>query len=97
MGSAEIEGADVAITDLHPAPERNEGATEMGKNVNLVKLEEQLERKPIDEIASLVRSLTYGEMIELAEAIWNLQPDGSAISQDNLSALLHRWSTSRVS
>jgi hypothetical protein len=35
-------------------------------------------------------------MIELADAMWKSQPEGSAITQDNLPALLHRWCKSRV-
>jgi hypothetical protein len=70
-------------------------AMNMGTSVNLRKLQEQLDRKPLDEIAMLVQALTYGEMIELAEAMWKVQPDGSAVTQENLPALLHRWSKSR--
>ena len=40
-----------------------------------------------------VRALTYGEMIEFAEAIWNIRPDG-AIDQQSLPMMLHLWSTS---
>jgi hypothetical protein len=62
--------------------------------VNLRQLEERLARKPLDEIATLIQGLTYGEMIELAETMWNARPEGSAITQDSLPALLHRWSKS---
>ena len=60
--------------------------------VNLMKLQEQLLRKPLDEMATLIRGLTYGEMIELSEAIWRTQPEGVPITQESLPALLHRWS-----
>jgi len=66
-----------------------------GTNINLRKLQEQLDRNPLDEIAMLVQALTYGEMIELAEAMWKVQPEGSAVTEENLPALLHRWSKSR--
>jgi hypothetical protein len=56
---------------------------------------DQLPREPLDEIATLVQGLTYGEMIELSEATWKCQAEGSAVTQDNLPALLHRWSKSR--
>jgi hypothetical protein len=72
-----------------------EVAMNTGTNINLRKLQEQLDRQPLDEIAMLVQALTYGEMIELAEAMWKVQPDGSAVTQENLPALLHRWSKSR--
>jgi hypothetical protein len=65
-----------------------------GATVNLRKLEERLARKPLDEIATLIQGLTYGEMIELAQVMWKSHPEGSAITQDNLPALLHRWSKS---
>jgi hypothetical protein len=73
-----------------------EVAMNSGTNINLRRLQEQLDRQPLDEIAMLVRALTYGEMIELAEGMWKVQPDGSAVTQDNLPALLHRWSQSRT-
>jgi len=66
-----------------------------GAAVNLRKLQEQLSRKPLDEIATLVCGLTYGEAIELSEGIWKAQPEGSAITLENFPALLHRWSKSR--
>jgi hypothetical protein len=55
---------------------------------------ERVPRRTIDEIASLVQVLTYGEMIELAEVLWRVQPEGSAITQENLPVLLHCWSKS---
>ena len=76
--------------------ERVEDETNVGGSVNLQRLEEQLERRPVDEIAALMRALTYGEMIELAEGLCNAAVQGSEISKDNLLGLLHRWSTSRT-
>jgi len=73
----------------------HEAAMNTGTNISLRKLQEQLDRNPLDEIAMLVQALTYGEMIELAEAMWKVQPDGSTVTQENLPALLHRWSKSR--
>jgi hypothetical protein len=63
--------------------------------VDLQQLQEQLALKPLDEIASLVRGLTYGDMIELCETIWKAQPEASPVTLENLPALLHRWSKSR--
>jgi len=54
------------------------------------------EHKPLDEIATLVQSLTYGEMMELSETIWQSQPEGSPVTQADLPALLHRWAMSRA-
>ncbi len=75
---------------------RYEVAMNSGTNVNLRRLQEQLDRQPLDEIAMLVRALTYGEMIELAEGMWKVQPEGAAVTQENLPSLLHRWSQSRT-
>lgn len=61
---------------------------------NLAKLEADLNRNPLDEIATAIRALTYGEMMELAEAIWKTKPE-SDITQDALPMMLHKWSGSR--
>jgi hypothetical protein len=63
------------------------------EGVNLHKLEAELARQPLDEIARLVRGLTYGEMIELAASMWRVQPAGSGITENNLPDILYRWST----
>jgi hypothetical protein len=65
------------------------------RNVNLQRLAESLDRRTIDEIAALIRTLTYGDMIELAEGIWNARPENLDFSQDTLPNVLHRWSKSR--
>jgi hypothetical protein len=54
----------------------------------------ELGRDRLNEIATLMRSLTYGEMIELAQAIWKIRPEGEEIDQRNLPMMLHLWSTS---
>ena len=61
--------------------------------INLRKLETALTRDRLTEIAILVRTLTYGEMMELARAIWKIRPDGSStIDQNSLPMMLHLWS-----
>jgi hypothetical protein len=65
--------------------------------VDLLKLEEELGRRRLDEIADVVRALTYGEMMELAASMWNVRPDGGNLTEHNLPAVLYRWSTSRQS
>ncbi|HMA71219.1 MAG TPA: hypothetical protein VKP67_07005 [Xanthobacteraceae bacterium] len=65
--------------------------------VDLRKLERELGRRRLDEIAHVVRTLTYGEMIELATSMWNVKPDGTSLTEHSLPAVLHRWSTSRQS
>ena len=55
---------------------------------------EPLERQTIDSIAELLRTLTYGEVIELSEGLWDVRPQ-TDLSKDSLPALLHRWAMSR--
>jgi len=89
MGHVERKAAEPSMEGLRTekaVPERD---------VNLRKLEAELGRQPLEEIASLVRSLTYGEMIELAASMWKAQPDGSDFTQENLPAMLYRWSMAR--
>lgn len=73
---------------------RLESSTEISSQVNLQKLEHELSRNPLNEIATMMRALTYGEMMELAQAIWKIRPEGEGVSQDSLPMLLHRWSIS---
>jgi len=90
---SEIDGEDYQSDELH---EQNysEASIEISSQVNLQKLEHELTRNPLNEIATMVRALTYGEMIELAQAIWKIRPEGEGVNQDSLPMLLHRWSTS---
>lgn len=60
--------------------------------VNLNKLADAIESNPIDEIRALLRSLTYGEMIEFADMTWNASSDG-VITRDSLPTILHRMAT----
>jgi hypothetical protein len=92
---AEREVPDSVVTNEIEAPTYRPAEMDRTMTVNLRKLEEQLNHRPLEEIAVLVHGLTYGEMIELAEAIWKLQPDGVTITEENLPALLHRWSKVR--
>src|SRR5258705_704089 len=52
---------------------------------------------PLDEIATVIQSLTYCEMIELSEAMWRNQPNGSAGTLGKLPELLHLSVTSHSS
>jgi hypothetical protein len=58
-------------------------------------VEAALSHTLLDEIATLVQGLTYGEMIERSEAMWKCRAEGSGVTQENLPELLHRWSKSR--
>lgn len=51
---------------------------------------------PLDEIARLVRALTYGEMMEFAEGLWKAK-DGEGLYGGALAPTFHKWSVSHVS
>jgi hypothetical protein len=70
-------------------------AQEPAPVVDLRRLEAELGRKRLDEIADVVRLLTYGEMMELAETMWNVRPNDTDLTEHNLPAVLYRWSTRR--
>jgi hypothetical protein len=89
------EDEHAAETTLRP-PMSLDGEAVPESAVILRKLEAELGRRPLEEIARLVRSLTYGEMIELASSMSEVQPEGSVITADNLPNILYRWSTARV-
>jgi hypothetical protein len=82
-----------------PLPTVEEMASEepADSRVDLLRLEAEMGRKRLDEIADVVRLLTYGEMMELAESMWSIRPDGSELTEHNLPAVLYKWSTSRQS
>jgi|SRR5882672_3111994 len=88
------DNGNVNFDELPPAraPEPPEPRPE--PSIDLGKIEAALARKPLDEIAEKIRALTYGDMIEFAEAIWRVNA-GMEITQEALPAALHRWSTSR--
>ena len=46
---------------------------------------------PLDEIADMTRSLTYGEMIDLAAELWKAA-GGAEITAETLPAIFHQWS-----
>jgi len=71
----------------------SEASLEISGRVNLPKPEE-FGHDRLNEIATLVRTLTYGEMMELAHAIWKIRPEGAEVDQYSLPMMLHLWSTS---
>jgi hypothetical protein len=72
----------------------SEASMEISSQVSLHKLEHELNRNRLNEIAMLMRTLTYGEMMELAHAIWKIRPEGEEVDQYSLPMMLHLWSTS---
>jgi hypothetical protein len=71
----------------------SEASVEISGRVDLPRPDE-FDRDRLNEIATLVRTLTYGEMMELAHAIWKIRPEGAEVDQYSLPMMLHLWSTS---
>jgi hypothetical protein len=64
-------------------------------SVNLRGYHDEPSCSRLDEIAKAIRTLTYGEMLELAESVWKVNSHGSDISESELPGVLHRWSASQ--
>ncbi len=54
-----------------------------------------LERNRLNEIAVVVQALTYGQMMELAQAVWKMKPEDGQLTAATLPPTLHRWCMSR--
>jgi hypothetical protein len=87
--------------EYRPKQLRADGTTDYGSEpvdlldgvgIDLHKLEDEMNRNRLGEIAALVRALTYGEMMELAEAIWKARREGT-IDQHSLPRMLHQWAS----
>ncbi len=72
----------------------SEASMQISGQVSLRKLEDEISRNRLNEIATLMRALTYGEMMELARAIWKIRPQDGEIDQYSLPMMLHMWATS---
>lgn len=77
--------------ELH---DQNESSITISGQAGFHKLDDELGRNRLNEIATLMRTLTYGEMMELAQGIWKIRPEGEEVDQYSLPMMLHLWSTS---
>lgn len=55
-------------------------------------LDKPIERSRLDDIATLVRLLAYGEMMNLATALWKMRPEDKEVTEQELPGIWHRWS-----
>jgi hypothetical protein len=67
----------------------------MNSTVNLHGHNDKPRHSRLDEIAEALRTLTYGEMLELAESMWKVNSQGIQITESDLPNVLYRWSKSR--
>jgi hypothetical protein len=72
-------------------PARAEAPTPI--NISMKRLEQELQTDRLQEIATLVRALTYGEMIELSRQLHRVRPNGGALDENTLPMTLHLWAT----
>jgi hypothetical protein len=93
--SGELEAPDSPAINQVDAKSHRRAETNAEATLNSRKIEERFARNPLDEMATLVQGLTYGEMIEFSEAMWKVRAEGSDVTLETLPAVLHRWSTSR--
>ena len=90
-----VEGDNIERSDansLHPAPF---SPPMNSTTVSLRGHNDKPHHSRLDEIAEALRTLTYGEMLELAESMWKVNSQGSDITESDLPNLLYRWSKSR--
>jgi hypothetical protein len=90
----EVEASDGVANEADMRGHRG-GETNTEATLGLRKIKRQ-RQKPLDEIANLIQGLTYGEMIELSDAMWTNRQNGLAVTLENLPELFHRWSTSHA-
>lgn len=64
---------------------------------DLAQLEHEMGRNKLREIALLVASLTYGEMIDLDAGIRKADTEGKIPKDANLAHILHVWTGNQLS
>jgi hypothetical protein len=83
--------------DIEPANADSHYPARLSLNSPTFNLQDhdQPSRSRLDDIADALRTLTYGDMLELAESMWKVNSQGSDITESDLPNLLYRWSKSR--
>jgi hypothetical protein len=76
---------------------RERSSTKTDTSQDLRRIKEQPAQEPLDDIASLLLGLSFGQMIELCDAMWNGHPENAPLTREQLPPLLHRWAVSRAS
>jgi hypothetical protein len=94
LGEGEQRMTDVDSTSRYSPRTHNSEEHQHPSVADLKALERELSRTPLDEIAGLVRQLTYGEMVELASQIAKHTGE-NPLNVDTLPGTLHRWSTEK--
>jgi hypothetical protein len=87
----ELNVSDIPPLSVADTPSQAKASTSR----NLPAIQE--EPGPLDQIANLVLALSYGQMMEMCDAIWNDHPANSPVTQEKLPPLVHRWAQSHAS
>lgn len=86
-----------SLDDLEPTEMLSPSIDPDALLLNMKKLEQDLNRNRLDEIAQLVRDLTYGEMMTFAKAVADIVAaqhiEIGSLTDDAMASVLHRWST----
>src|SRR5882762_1818445 len=90
-----VEGNEIERSGANSYRHEPSSPPTSSSTVNLRRSNDEPGHSRLDEIAEALRTLTYGEMLELAEAMWKVNPQGSEITESDLPNVLYRWSTSR--
>jgi len=88
----ELNVSDTPPLGVADTPTHQKAKTSTSRNLQTIKEQPG----PLDQIADLVLGLRYDQMIELCDAMWNGRPANSAVAQEGLPRLLHRWAKSRA-
>jgi hypothetical protein len=90
-----VEGDNTERSDPNSVYPAASSPSMNSSTINLRGHNDQPSHSRLDAIAEALRTLTYGEMLELAESVWKLNPQGSEITELALPNVLYRWSKSR--
>ena len=89
----ELNVSDTPPLSVADTPSQRKAKASTSRNMQPI----QKEPGPLDQLASLVLGLRYGQMIEMCHAMWNDRPAKSPVTQEKLPALLHHWAKSHAS
>jgi hypothetical protein len=93
----EFKEPDIPTISTADTQSRERSPTKTDTSQNLRTIKEQPAQEPLDDIAYLLLALSYGQMMELCDAMWNGHPENAPLAQEKLPPLLHRWAVSRAS
>jgi hypothetical protein len=96
-GIEEMVNAQFAQYDAIPSaePQRDIDLESMRDDIRTIVavITARVQETKIEQIKTIGRSLTYGEMVELADAVWAAIPHERELTREMLPAVLHMFAT----